>query len=999
MSPPQVRKTVSIVRSDVTGSTALGEAIDPEVLRRIMGRYFVEMRAAIEGHGGLVEKFIGDAVMAVFGVPQVHEDDALRAVRAAVEMREALARLNEELDRERALRLEMRIGITCGTVVAGDPSTGESYVTGDAANVAARLEAAAPTGEILLDEAVYRLVAPAVDAEPLEPLRVKGKAKPLHSWRLLNVHPDAQSIVRHFESPLVGRTDELLRLRHEYVRAKTESACRLVTIAGEPGIGKSRLARELVQEVRNEATALSGRCLPYGDGITYWPLVEMLGTAAKPDPRARVVELLEGDPDAELIAERLAGAIGGAGMAGTTGEILWAARRLFERLGRQRPLVVVLDDLQWGEATFLDLVEHVALLSHAAPILMLCLARPELYELRPDWPGERIQLTPLATAESTRLVTQLQVAVNLAPELVTQIAAAAEGNPLFAEQMAAVAAEEGAGSVAIPETIQALLAARLDLLGRSDRQTIECASVIGEGFWGGAVRHLAETEVTRPLLWLIRQELIRPTESVFPDEDGFQFVHLLIRDVAYESLSKESRARLHERAAEWLERKASEGHAIQEEIVGHHLEQAYRYRSDVEPGAAAALAEAAGERLAASGRRAYLRGDTPAAVSLLSRAAALLPVESTVRDEMIPDLIGALTELGEFERAYEVAGEARTSETPSTAALASVQTQLLRNFQTVGFDPDAAREDAERAIPIFERHGDHRGLARAWLLLSELGNSAADRRAQAEAARRSAEHARLVGDPRAEAEALRIYGGALVYGDTPATEAIALLEPILEREPLNLMVEASAAVSLAALKAMREEIAEARGLIERARTIYRELGLQFQLARLGFMSARVEQRAGDLEAAVHELEESLDSLVSMGELGRATGMALELAVLECERGRFDRAHELYQFGESIDEDDFFFHAVKGRVLAARGDPVEGEQLAVAAAERALETTGDLDWTAAVLVGLAEIRTKLGKTDEAAASLEQALGLYRCKGDLPLERTSRALLDKLSAEPE
>ena len=349
---PKVRKTVSIVRCDVTGSTALGERLDAEALRGVMTRYFDEMRTVIERHGGTVEKFIGDAVMAVFGIPVLHEDDALRAVRAAAEMREALEKLNHELGRERGVGLQVRTGVMTGEVIASDPSTGHAFVTGDAANVAARLETSAQPGEILIGEPTHRLVSVAVEADPVEPLTVKGKAEPLRAWRLVAVRPDAQLLARRLDIPMVGRTRELADLLAVYERATDERRCEVVTIVGEPGIGKSRLSEELSRLVDDEASVLRGRCLPYGEGITYWPLIEMLRAAARSEDRAH----------ADLIAERVAAAVGAAEGGAPSEETFWAVRKLFERLARTRPLVLVIDDLQWAERTFQELLEHVAYL-------------------------------------------------------------------------------------------------------------------------------------------------------------------------------------------------------------------------------------------------------------------------------------------------------------------------------------------------------------------------------------------------------------------------------------------------------------------------------------------------------------------------------------------------------------------------------------------------------------------------------------------------------------
>ena len=526
---------------DVVGSTALGESTDPEALRALLARYFERMKAIVEEHGGSVEKFIGDAVMAVFGVPVVHEDDALRACRAAVVMREAFP----------GLGIEGRIGVSTGEVVTG---TQERLATGDALNVAARLQQAAAPGEVLIAEATRALVAEAVDVEPLEPLPLKGKSEPLPAYRLLAAHAASE---RRHETVFVGRERELALLGEAWARALAERRCELVTIVADAGLGKSRLAAEALPLI--EARVVRGRCLPYGAGITYWPVVEVLkqldATPSDPAAAAAIRSLL-GESEAGTSAE----------------EIAWAFRKLLEE---QAPLVLVFDDIQWGEQTFLDLIEHVVLLSSGAPLLVVCIARPELLESRPSWPVT-VRLEPLGSEEAASLI-----GTAVAEELRARIAAAAGGNPLFIGEMLAMAAEAGAG-VEVPPSLRSLLAARLDQLDTGERRVLERGAVEGEVFHRGAVQALApeETQVTPRLAALVRRQLIRPDQAQFAREDGFRFRHLLIRDAAYDALPKAARAELHERFAAWLEQRAEELVEL-DEILGYHLEQAARYKQQL----------------------------------------------------------------------------------------------------------------------------------------------------------------------------------------------------------------------------------------------------------------------------------------------------------------------------------------------------------------------------------------------------------------------------------
>ena len=414
-APRQVRKTVTIVFCDVTGSTALGERLDPEALRRTMGRYFEEIRTVIERHGGLVEKFIGDAVMAVFGIPTAHEDDAVRAVRAVAEIREQLEALGEQL----AVALSFRTGVNTGEVVAGE---GETLVTGDAVNVAARLEQAATPGEILIGAETYGLVRNAVTVEAVEALELKGKREPVAAYRLVAVDPLATRSARHLDVPIVGRVREQGRLLADFEDVDSGRSCHLFTLLGPAGVGKSRLVHQFLSDVAGRAEVWSSRCLHYGDDITYWPLVEMLIPMGV-------------DPDAVI--------------GGSPAETQLAFRRLLEERAINTPQILLLDDLHWAEDVFLDLVEHIADWSRDAPILLLCVARPELLEGRPGWGGGKLNATtillePLSAEDSDALIARLATGTALPEDARDRIAAAAGGNPLYIEEMLAMASENGA---------------------------------------------------------------------------------------------------------------------------------------------------------------------------------------------------------------------------------------------------------------------------------------------------------------------------------------------------------------------------------------------------------------------------------------------------------------------------------------------------------------------------------------------------------------------------
>ena len=554
-----------------------------------------------------------------------------------------------------------------GEVVTG---TAERLVTGDAVNVAARFEQAAAPGEVLIGASTQELVKGAVDAEPVEPLVLKGKAEPVAAFRLLVAHAAPE---RRHDSLFVGRERELGLLSEAWERAVREQRCELVTIVGDPGIGKSRLAAEALASI--DARVVRGRCLPYGAGITYWPVVEIV----------KQLDVLPTDPAATAAIRSLLG----ESDAGTAAEeIGWAFRKLLEE---QAPLVVVFDDIQWGEETFLDLIEHVALLASSAPLLLLCMARPELLDSRPTWPVT-IRLEPLDEADTESLI-----GTDVPQEMRERITAAAAGNPLFISEMLAMT-EETDHHVEVPPSLKALLAARLDQLDPAERRVLECGSVEGEVFHRGAVQALTpeEAQVTPRLAALVRRELIRSDRPQFSGEDGFRFRHLLIRDTAYGALPKSVRADLHQRFAAWLEHHG-QSMVEHDEILGYHLEQAARYLDELgrpHP----ELAIAAGDHFGVAGERAFWRGDWRTAIGLLDRALALMrPYRFDLRLEV--ELADALywTDVARAAVVAEAAAErAAAADDAVEAALARTVAALARGLAGQGSFDEVERPHGKR---------------------------------------------------------------------------------------------------------------------------------------------------------------------------------------------------------------------------------------------------------------------------------------------------------------
>jgi len=1027
----EVRKTVTVVFVDIAGSTGMGERLDPESLRRVMTRYFDEMRAVVERHGGTVEKFIGDAVMAVFGVPVLHEDDALRAVRAAAEMGEAVAVLNEELDRRWNIRLTIRTGVNTGEVVAGDPSAGESLVVGDAVNVAARLEQSASPGEILIGAATQRLARDAIRVEPVESLPVRGRDEPVDAYRLIDVVPGAPPFQRRMDSPLVGRRRELTLLEEAFQRARETRSCHLFTILGVAGVGKSRLAAELLSACSSMSNVLTGRCLPYGEGITYWPVIEVMRHAAglsdADDPaevRRKLLALLPEDQDGARVAERI-GQLLGASSDGASEEVPWAVRRILEALARDRPLVLVLDDLHWGEPRLLDLIEYLADWVRDAPILLVCLARPELLDVRPGWAGGKLNSTsillePLNEGETSALVSNLLGEPRLADEARRRITDAAEGNPLFVEETVSMLIDDGVlrredgrwevtgelARVAVPATIQALLAARLDRLASEERAVVERGAVEGKVFHRGAVAELTAAPrreaVPGHLQTLIRRELIRPARSDFAGEDAFEFRHILVRDAAYSAMSKETRADLHARFAAWLSTVASRRLVEYEEIVGYHFEQAFRYRSELgrTDEATDELGRRAGEHLGRAGRRAFDRGDAPAAINLLGRASELLP-DSVERLRRRTDLGIALFEAGDFTRAQAVL----ESVAEGAARLGDLSLEWTARIELieVGIQAEPGRADragpeVDEAIRTLERLGDDAGLARAWHVSAMLTWLQAQAEETLPALERAVEHAERAGDRRQLAEDLWLQAMTTSWGPTPVEEAIDAVRSIMRRSEGHRKVEALCLATLAHLEASRGNFELARELITRGRQMMRELGLTVLAAGTSHTDGYIGLVAGDPIEAESGLREGFEELERLGEKAYLSTSAAYLAEALYQQGRLDEAERFTQISEeTADPSDLASHigwrSVRGKILARRGRLDEGERLARDAVSLS-EGTDFLDTTADSLMHLAEVLELAGRLDEARGSVSRAIALYERKGSVLADR-ARERLARLS----
>jgi class 3 adenylate cyclase/tetratricopeptide (TPR) repeat protein len=980
------RKVVTVLFTDVAGSTALGERLDPELLRRLMWRYFEAVQGVLERHGGTVEKFIGDAVMAVFGVPAVREDDPLRATRAAAEIGDALRGLNDELSREHGVEIVTRTGVNTGEVIVGGGGPDQRLATGDAVNVAARLEQAAAPGDVLLGAATYAAVADLVYAETAPPVDAKGKSEPLAAYRLVGLRPDVPAFTRPIATPFVGRRDELGRLRAAFDDAVASRSTTLATIVGTPGIGKSRLARELLDSLADEARVLVGRCTFYSEGVPYLPLADVVRDAG--DLAHVLGDIEHGDVATRVIES-----------GGSPDETAWAFRRLFETLAAARPLVLVVDDIHWAGAALLDLVEYVAASSSDAPIFVLCTARPDLFDVRPSWAAPRagatlVVLEPLGHDDADELVDAL--AHELAPELRERVVATAEGNPLFVEQLLAhLAHDPEAGTV--PPSIQALLAARIDRLGPEERAVVQRGSVEGRLFHRGAVSELLDggTGVGGTLLALARKEFVRPDRSLFPGDDGFRFNHVLIRDVAYASMPKELRSRLHARLAEWLERR--NGHlAGRDEIIGYHLEQAYQLGAEVGQ-ADRELARRGGLLLAHAGSAVLARGEPVSAAALLERASALLRDDPELRVRVLTGLGHALRESGALQAAGAALAEgidlARSLGDEHNELRAAIERGHLSHMLGTA-NADEMRATAERAIAIFEDDVD---LSDAWQLMGTTELRVRNRTAQLAALLRAREYAIASGDMMRQIASWNEVGGSMLFGRTPLMELRKFLHAELAwaQEHGLPAVEADALLGGPYIEARLGNFDLAREMLERSKAICRDLGIAYGLAETGMAGAQLEVLAGDLPAAERELRGAIDVALEMGAAHYVALYRVRLARVLNEQGRHEDAARELDHAAALYATSVHWKSNWARVLAARGELGEAVALAREVAETSVDPDNLTD-RAELLVDVAEVFLAAGDRPGAEALLGDAIALHEQKGNVVNAQQCRERLHRAAS---
>jgi len=1029
----EVRKTVTVLFADVVSSTARGEQTDPESTRRMLGRYFAAMQEVVERHGGTVEKFIGDAVMAVFGIPVLHEDDALRAVRAAHDVGSQISALNAELASKGWPAIALRIGVNTGEVVAGDATNARTLVTGDAVNVAARLEQAANPGEVILGPNTYRLVHTAIEAEPMPALELKGKSEPVSAFRLVRLKD--QEADRLHDTPLVDRVRELHLLADAYQQASDERACYLFTLLGSAGVGKSRLVHEFLAQVRDGARILRARCLPYGEGITFWPITELTQAAAGIQPadspavaRGKLDALLVGAAEPEAIVARVAAAIGLSTEAVPSEEIFWGVRKLFEALAADRPLVVVIDDLQWAEPTLLDLIDHVADWSREAPILLLAVARPELLDARPGWAGGKLTATtillePLTVEDSTHMIGNLLHDEGLAQTVQGRIGDTAEGNPLFVEELVAMLVDEGVlerrnggwqavedlRAITVPPSIAALVAARLDHLEPSERDLIGRASVVGKVFQRSALAELSppdrRDDLAGRLMALVRKELLRQDRSTAPGDEAFRFRHILVRDAAYAALPKEQRADLHARFADWLERIAADRLLEYEEVIGYHLEQAHHYRSEL--GLAdeltGLLASRAAAHLRAAGTRAWARHDAPAADNLLSRAIGLLE-DGRERWKLMILAADIAFGRGDLPRAKQLVSGASQAAQRAGDELIRAHADMFAAALATMTDPNIDEEIlltlSEQTEALAIEGNDLRGRIEA-LQLRGFAWSIRCRYADMLAALEQALLLLEGEDPESQLLRRDVESGicfAMAMGPTAAPEAIARIAQIGTAGESNVLNSRLAAPLLA----MQGDFDEARTRVRAAIAYLDERGLRASRGSAALDFGTVEALAGDLEAGQRMFAEGIAILQSIGATGVASTLAAERATVLYRLHRIDEMNEAIQLARDNGSPTDIATQGEWRLAAAMWAADEGRmaeaQWLIDEAVALVEPTDFLELRGRVFEAQAHVEARAGRIEGWHSALGRALAERERKGNLVDATRIRDLIAGSIPEP-
>jgi DNA-binding SARP family transcriptional activator/tetratricopeptide (TPR) repeat protein len=995
---PQARRPVTVLSVALQIAPGSGVTLDPEAHGVVNEHVVSGLTAVLERHGGKLAASDSGHLMGVFGVAALHEDDALRAARASLEARETLTAEADALPRQYGASLVYRFGLATGEALVGGPDP--LGFAGDVGVRAVMLAEAAAPGQILISSQTQQLAAGAIETDNAGPDRFLLRSAPA-GLRPLAVRLDA---------PLVGRGDEIRSLEAAYARATRERVTMTVTVIGEAGLGKTRLVREFARRVSREARVLTGRCLPYGEGITFWPLREVVRQAGSGDDSpARIKDLVAEEVDGIAVAEQLHRALGPGSQGRTAAtEIFWAARRFLETLARQQPVLVLFEDLHWAEPTFLDLVESLGLRPGRSPIVVVCNARPELLDQRPAWAAEAdrspsIQLAPLGEAPAAALLDSLSAGHRITSSTQARLIDTAGGNPLYLEQLAVSLSEQSGSDIrpALPPTIEALLSARLQRLGPGPSSVLVRAAIVGKDFGEREIMELLPVEARAPLnrnlQTLVAKGLVQPGPGRSAHQE-YSFRHNLIQEAVYRSIPKSLRAELHHRYADWLEVSVSKSFPARSEILGYHLEQSVRYRTELwrtDP-ESAALSHRAADYLETAGYAAHDRGDDVAALNLLDRTAALLPADAPVLGRLYTSLGTALIEAGQFGRAKDALDHAlritAAHGDERQYAHARVETLLLH----LKLNPDEAEMEITQSLPglcrEFEANQDDLGICRTLQLEAALFWNHARSGAAENAWLRAADVARKVNDQRQLADIVSWLSSAALWGPTPAPEGIKRCMDYLDEIGNHPIGKVGILLNMAGLYAMQDEFTVAQETFNTAKSLLETLG-PTMTAAITQPAALIAMLARDPVTAERYLRLEYDSLYQMGERRflATTAAILGRAIAAQGPSRYDEAMQLIAVSrEAAADEDLSAQAIGrglyARILADRGRYREAEELARSAAAISAQTDL-LSEHADTLLELSHVLAAAGQVSEAHSTANRALELYQRKGNLPGARES------------
>lgn len=985
-----VRKTVTVMFADLAGSTTFEERVDAETAREVIGRYHDLLRDIADRYRAGVTKYIGDGFMAVWGVPEIGADDAVHAVDAAVELQERFVGFAAQIADTHGVELALRVSVNTGEVVVGD---GDADLVGDALNVGARLEAECPRGRVVVGEETWRATRGRYGYESLGEVQVKGRNAPVSVYQWLGRQSESADA-----APFVGRADEVRRLQTAMDDAVSARTARLVTVIGDPGVGKSRLAAEFTK-AHVDARVVEARCVLEGT-VALGPLVEAL--------RASDLEndLPAGIPERDRLLRDLEGLA--SGVPGSVEENFWALRRYVEVLATDKPVALVLDDIQWADTLLLDFIEHLVEWVKDVPVLVLALARPELRDIRPElisasrWASEAVHLGGLDAGATAELAAKVLGATRLPDELLSRLPSSTGGNPLFVRELIGMLAHDGVlveephgwrltidvDAITIPPTIHALLASRLERLDAPDRRVLEVASVVGSDFSLGMVQALTDKgadAIKLSLKRLRRLELAQPSGAYLGDEPVWRFHHVLIRDVAYRRLLKSDRANLHERLADWVETGGQSVAFEADEMIARHLEAAYTYRVELRTldEHTGDLALRSARHYATSARRALDRDELVSAGTQAARGAAVATADEALHAELL--LIGC--------EAYLSAGDVAAG-APLVDDLDRIADESLAPWATcyrcqfvIYTEPERLPEVDARlqgAIDEFSRRRDPAGLAKAHRVrasarsrLGRIGDCEADLFEALIAARQSGDHRQITA-------ALGAAPGAALWGPSPVPKAGGRCLDVVRMQRMTTAapsLEATSLRHLAVLELLRGRPDKARKMLGDARQVVADLGLRHGLMETELFAGHIEAMEGDAAAAEPHFRTALDGFKALGVGADAGQAAALLARMILAQGRLDEADRYAAESERLAgrnlKTAIAWRAVRAEILAAQGRHEEATTLARDAVAVAAGTDLVLDHAEACLA-LCRVLDVAGDTKGANIARSNAEALYTAK---------------------